>query len=142
MGELHLHALLEPDVSLSTHPALVIPLPYGTIPADQWANNPGAALMVPESLVFLLGPSHQPPVEGAEGLRQRAGVVPTEVGEPASDFRIEHPGQILQRFVAHTAAVPSPDFGHDGLLAFALIAGRKLQNRSPRLFMAERGPNP
>jgi len=34
-GEFHPRALAEPDVSLSAHPAPVIPLPYGVRPADQ-----------------------------------------------------------------------------------------------------------
>ena len=40
-GELHPRALPEPDVSVSTHPAPVIPSPYGTIPSRQCANNSG-----------------------------------------------------------------------------------------------------
>jgi hypothetical protein len=40
-GELHPRALPEPDVSVSTHPAPIIPSPYGTNPSRQCANKPG-----------------------------------------------------------------------------------------------------
>jgi len=40
-GESHPRALPEPDVSLSTHPAPIIPSPYGTIPICQCANSSG-----------------------------------------------------------------------------------------------------
>jgi hypothetical protein len=42
-GEFHPRALSEPDVSLSTHPAPVIPSSYGTMPIFQCANNVGCS---------------------------------------------------------------------------------------------------
>ena len=69
--------------------------------------------MATQLLVFLLGPEDQISVQFAHCRVKRRAIISPVVLDPASDNWIEHPRQILDRFITALRQLPAPKFVTD-----------------------------
>src|SRR5579884_1004822 len=103
-GEFHPRALVEPDVSLSVHPAPIIHSRRlgreSGVPVSKQARLRGGyapeplpcpVRAAPKSLVFALCPADQPPIQRLEDPLESRWVEPSVVGDPSPDARVEQP---------------------------------------------------
>src|ERR1700681_380419 len=71
--------------------------------------------MATQLLVFLLGPKDQISVQFAHRRVKRRAIISPVVLDPASDNGIEHPRQIIDRFITALRQLPATKFVTDRL---------------------------
>ena len=87
--------------------------------------------MATQLLVFLLGPEGQISVQFAHRRVKRRAIISPIVMDPASDNWIEHPRQILDRFITALRQLPAPKFVTDRLRCLVLHRRTEVDEELP-----------
>src|SRR6516165_8717718 len=89
------------------------------------ASDPVRCLppMTSQRLEFPMRPSRQNTVDVSQGRVESRLVVPAVVIDPTPDVAVEHPGEVIQRFVAALVKRPASDRLSDQLLRPVLQVG-------------------
>ena len=85
-------------------------------------------------------PSRQNTVDVSQGRVESRLVVPAVVIDPTPDVAVEHPGEVIQRFVAALVKRPASDRLSDRLESF--VAGRRAEHDAEGTPPASRQPRP
>src|SRR5215472_19097892 len=85
-------------------------------------------------------PSRQNTVDVSQGRVESRLVVPAVVIDPTPDVAVEHPGEVIQRFVAALVKRPASDPLSDRLESF--VAGRRAEHDAEGTPPASRQPRP